>query len=99
MKRQCLMFLVLTVVMAVAQEQPQVAPGAQIAQRTSNVVEHATAPTFSDLNCAGFISKENYNPGNYLVAGEESPAATQFEQGDTVFHEGSYAEGERYSVV
>jgi len=99
MKRLCLLVLVLTTVVALAQE-PKVAPGAQIAERSTNVSEHANAPTYSDLNCAGFISKEQYNHANYLLAGAESPAATQFAQGDTVFLEGSgYAEGERYSLI
>jgi hypothetical protein len=98
MKRLCLLVLVLTVVVAVAQEQqPAAAPAP--AQRVSNMVERVSAPTYTDLNCAGFISKENYNHGNFLVAGAEAPAATQFAMGDTVFLEGSYAEGERYSVV
>src|SRR5690349_13101507 len=99
MKRLCLLFLVLTVVVAVAQEQQQAIPAAP-AQRVSNAVERAVAPTYSDLNCAGFISKENYNHGNYLVAGAEAPAATQFADGDTVFLEGSgYTDGERYSII
>ena len=98
MKRLCLLFLVLTVVVAVAQEQ-QAIPTAP-AQRMSNAVERAVSPTYSDLNCAGFISKENYNHGNYLVAGAEAPAATQFADGDTVFLQGSgYTEGERYSII
>jgi hypothetical protein len=99
MKRLCLLFLVLTVVVAVAQEQQQAIPAAP-AQRVTNAVERAAAPTYSDLNCAGFISKENYNHGNYLVAGAEAPAATQFADGDTVFLQGSgYTEGERYSII
>ena len=96
MKRLCLLFLVLTVV-AVAQEQPALATPAQ---RISNLAERSAAPTYTDLNCAGFISKENYNHGNYLIAGAEAPSATQFANGDTVFLEGSgYAEGERYSII
>jgi outer membrane protein OmpA-like peptidoglycan-associated protein len=99
MKRLCLLLLVLVSAVAVAQEQP--APNPQVAQRISNVAEHGAAgPTYSDLNCAGFISKENYHHGNYLLAGSESPAATQFAQRDTVYLEGSgYTEGERYSII
>lgn len=96
MKRLCLLFLVLT---AVAFAQEQAAPTAP-AQRTSNLVERVAAPTYSDLNCAGFISKDTYNRANYLVAGLEAPHATQFGQGDTVYLEGGgYAEGERYSII
>ncbi|HET7841011.1 MAG TPA: hypothetical protein VFM21_05370, partial [Terriglobia bacterium] len=98
MKRLCLLLVLLTVVAAVAQDQPpaQAAPP----QRTSNMIERAPAPTYSDLNCAGFISKEKYNHANYVLAGAEAPAATQFAQGDTIFLEGGgYTEGERYSII
>lgn len=99
MKRLCLLTLVLTGVAVLAQEQ-QPATGAQIAQRASNVIEHNAAPTYSDLNCAGFISKDQYNHSNYVLAGAEAPAATQFAQGDTIFLEGSgYTEGTRYSII
>ncbi len=103
MKRLCLLVLVITATLAVAQEeqpQPQVTPGAQIAERTTNKTERPPAPTYSDLNCAGFISKEKYNHANYVLAGAEAPAATQFAQGDTIFLEGGgYTEGERYSII
>lgn len=97
MKHFCLLALVLIAAVALAQEQqPAPAP----AQHVSNMVERAVAPTYSDLNCAGFISKEKYNHGNHLLAGAESPEASQFSQGDTVFLEGGgYAEGERYSII
>ncbi len=73
-------------------------PGASRA--TTNLVERVQAPSYSDLYCSGFISKENYAKGNAIVAGEESPNQTQFKQGDTVFLEGSgYQEGSRYSVL
>lgn len=98
MKRLCLLVIALTVVAAVAQDQApaQAAP----AQRASNIVERVAAPTYSDLNCAGFISKEKYNHANYVLAGAEAPAATQFAQGDTIFLQGGgYTEGERYSII
>jgi len=99
MKRFCLLFLVLTGV-AVAQEQVAPAPTQAPMQRTTNRMERSSAPTYTDLNCAGFISKETYNRGNYILSGSESPAATQFTIGDTIFLEGSgYTEGERYSVL
>lgn len=97
MKRICLLLVLLSlVVAAVAQEAMPASP----AQRTSNMTERPPAPTYSDLNCAGFISKEKYNHANYVLAGAEAPAATQFAQGDTIFLEGGgYTEGERYSVI
>ena len=96
MKRLILLLVVLTAIAASAQE-----PLGDLAHSNrTNMVEKEFLPTYSDLNCAGFISNEKYNPGNYLMAGAESPAATQFGQRDTVFLEGSgYAAGQRYSIL
>ncbi len=97
MKRLCLLVIVLSVVAAIAQDQPAAPTSNE--QKGFTVVER-TAPTYSDMNCAGFISKEKYNHANYVLAGAEAPAATQFAQGDTIFLEGGgYTEGERYSVI
>ncbi len=69
-------------------------------QARSNLTERVQAPTYSDMYCAGFISKESYAKGNYVVAGAESPNQTQFRQGDIVFLDGSgYQEGAQFSIV
>ena len=96
MKRLTLLLLTLAATMAVAQEP---APGA-IAQHQTNLVRHEFMPTYSDLNCAGFVSKDKYNDNNYLMAGAETPATSQFGQGDTVFLTGGgYEQGKRYSII
>lgn len=95
MKRFYLPLLVLASVVAVAQ-QPMQAP----VEHRTNLVEKEFAPTYSDLNCAGFISKDNYNAANYILAGAESPSATQFGEGDTIFLTGSgFEEGKRYEII
>lgn len=97
MKRLSVLLLIAVSAVAAAQ---QAAPAAQPQAPASNVVERVNAPTYSDLNCAGFISKEKYSHANYLVAGDEAPMASQFNDGDTVFLEGTgYSEGQRYSVI
>lgn len=96
MKRLSLLLFALAATMAVAQAPT---PGA-VAQHQSNLVEHEFMPTYSDLNCAGFISKDTYNSSNYLVGGLESPAASQFGERDTVFLTGGgYEQGKRYSII
>lgn len=96
MKRLSLLLLALTATMAVAQAPAQ----GPVSQHMTNLVEREFMPTYSDLNCAGFISKDNYNASNYLIAGAESPSTTQFGEGDTVFLTGSgYEEGKRYSII
>jgi len=91
MKRVAL-FVVFCTALALAQQAPP--PPA------TNLVERPEAPTYSDLYCAGFISRQEIGRGNYLIGGLNTPNQTQFAQGDTVFLEGSgYQEGTRYSLV
>ncbi len=67
---------------------------------TTNLIERVQAPTYSDIYCAGFISKQPAAKSNLVIAGAESPDQTQFYQGDTVFLDGGgLQEGSRLSVV
>lgn len=96
MKRVALL-LVFCAAIALAQQPAAPAP---IATSGTNVVERVEAPTYSDLYCSGFITKEQVGSANYVVGGVDTPNKTQFAQGDILFLEGSgYAEGTRYSVV
>lgn len=99
MKRLYLSLVVLAAAMSVAQE-PAQQPAQPRIQTQTNAVAREYAPTYSDLNCAGFISKDNYNAANYLLAGAETPSTTQFGDGDTIFLTGSgYEEGKRYEII
>ncbi len=95
MKRLSLLLLLCTVV-ALAQEPPAAPPAAP----QTNVAERAQAPTYSDQYCAGFISKEAFSRGSYIMGGLNSPNQTQFAQRDIVFLDGSgYQVGAPYSVI
>ena len=99
MKRLCLLLVLTVSAVLVAQQEPA-APKPPISNMTSNLVERPAAPTYSDQYCAGFLSKEAYNHANIIVGGLNSPAATQFAQGDTIFLDGSgYTEGQRFSII
>jgi hypothetical protein len=79
-----------------AQQQGPPAPAPTGTPNTQRV----QAPTYSDLYCAGFISKQEFPRGNHIVAGAESPHQARFSQGSIVYLEGSgYSEGARYSVL
>lgn len=96
------MLFLLTLVLSVAvwaQDQP--APAAKPPQTlNTNLTEHQLAPTYSDVYCAGFVSKENIPMTNHIVAGYNSPHATKFVVHDTVYLVGSgYAVGNRYTVL
>ena len=95
MKRLCLLLMVLGAV-AMAQEQTMGAA----AQEITNLVVRPPAPTYSDMYCAGFVSKASMNKANVVLAGMNSPNAGLFATGDTIFLAGGgYQEGNRYSIV
>jgi hypothetical protein len=99
MKKILLVVLVLLAISAVAQQsapmqQPRT-PGT-----STNLVETNEAPSYSDLYCAGFISKEKFNAANQVVGGEFTPNQTLYAGRTTVFISGSgYQEGARYTVI
>jgi hypothetical protein len=95
MKRAALL-LFLCASVGFAQQPAEPAPAQAAAVRG----ERVPAPSYSDLYCAGFISNQAIAHGNYIIAGAESPAQTEFHQNDYVFLEGtSFAEGARFSVL
>lgn len=97
MKRLWLL-LVVCALGATAQNPPQ-APGAP-AKEITNLAQATEAPSYSDLNCSGYITKQAPTASNYVVGGAESPVASQYGQDDTIFLNGTgYQVGQRYSVV
>ena len=94
--KKVVLLLALCAPLAFSQQEPQPAP----ARKATNLVERVAAPSYSDMYCAGFITKTAYARDNQIVAGAASPDQTQFRQGDTVFLEGSgYQEGSRLAVL
>ncbi|HET7184518.1 MAG TPA: hypothetical protein VFI82_07520 [Terriglobales bacterium] len=67
---------------------------------SSNLTQRVQAPSYSDMYCSGFISKQGFPAANYVAAGAESPNQTQFRQTDVLFLDGTgYTEGARLSVI
>jgi hypothetical protein len=96
MKRAALL-LALCASVGFAQQQ---GPPAPARTATTNVTQRVQAPTYSDLYCAGFITKQAITRSNYIVAAAESPHQSQFNQGSIVYLDGTaYSEGARYSVL
>ena len=100
--KQLGLLLLVGVLGAAAQNPPQggqLPPGMPVKQMT-NLVERASAPTYSDLNCAGYLSKKPVNASNYVIGGQDSPVTSLYGEGSTLFLNGSgYQEGQRYSIV
>ena len=62
--------------------------------------ERITKPTYSDLYCAGFISKHILPDANFVTGGVETPTTTKFTRGEIVYLRGSgYTLGAEFEIV
>lgn len=62
--------------------------------------ERVQKPTYSDLYCAGFISKHILPDANFVTGGVETPTTTKFTRGDVIYLRGSgYSLGAEYEIV
>jgi hypothetical protein len=100
MKRLFLTVMVFAAISAVAQQSGPVQQPSSGANST-NLIESNEAPSYSDIYCAGFISKENLSSAaNQVVGGLETPNETLYSGRNVIFVSGkNYQEGARYSVV
>src|SRR5579863_5324564 len=57
-------------------------------------------PTYADLYCAGFISRQTLPDANFVAGGLQTPTTTKFTRGDLVFLSGTgYSAGAEYEIV
>src|ERR1700730_9566359 len=62
--------------------------------------ERVQTPTYADLYCAGFISKQILPDANYVAGGLQTPTTTKFTRGDVVYLHGTgYSVGAEYEIV
>lgn len=62
--------------------------------------ERVQTPTYADLYCAGFISKQILPDANYVAGGLQTPTTTKFTRGDMVYLQGTgYSAGAEYEIV
>ncbi|HET6177011.1 MAG TPA: hypothetical protein VFE61_08780 [Candidatus Sulfotelmatobacter sp.] len=69
---------------------------------TSNSIptERVQTPTYADLYCAGFISKQILPDANYVSGGLQTPTTTKFTRGDLIYLQGTgYSAGAEYEIV
>jgi outer membrane protein OmpA-like peptidoglycan-associated protein len=101
MKQWLVVFCLLGLAIAAAgQQASQMAPGTVGGVPSSNLVVRGKSPTYSDLNCAGFISSQSIPNSNYVAGGWESPDATRFAERDYVYLGGvPLQEGSEYSIL
>jgi len=62
--------------------------------------ERVQTPTYADLYCAGFISKQILPDANFVEGGLQTPTTTKFTRGDLVYLKGTgYSAGAEYEIV
>jgi hypothetical protein len=76
------------------------APAGTAPTSASFPVERIPTPTYADLYCAGFISRESLPDANFIAGGLNSPTTTKFERGDIVYLKGNgYSAGAEYEII
>src|SRR5208283_3378354 len=62
--------------------------------------ERVQSPTYADMYCAGFISKQTLPDANYVMGGLQTPSTTKFTRGDMVYLQGTgYSAGAEYEII
>ena len=62
--------------------------------------ERVQTPTYADVYCAGFISKQILPDANYVAGGLETPTTTKFTRGDMIYLEGTgYSAGAEFEII
>ncbi len=96
------LFVLLLATAAWAQSGTEAAPDPQGTAPTSNSFPNlrVQTPTYADLYCAGFLSKQTLPDANYVAGGLQTPSTTHFTRGDMIYLQGTgYTAGAQYEIV
>jgi len=62
--------------------------------------QRVQTPTYADLYCAGFISKQILPDANFIAGGLQTPTTTKFTRGDLIYLHGTgYTAGAEYEII
>jgi hypothetical protein len=76
------------------------APQGTVLTSTSFPTLRVQTPTYADVYCAGFISKQSLPDANFVAGGLETPSTTKFARGEIIYLEGTgYTAGAEYEIV
>jgi len=76
------------------------APQGTVPTTESFPTERVQTPTYSDLYCAGFISKQTLPDANFVAGGLETPSTTKFGRGEIIYLMGKgYTAGAEYEII
>ncbi|HUO24888.1 MAG TPA: hypothetical protein VMU61_04425 [Candidatus Aquilonibacter sp.] len=78
----------------------QNSPQGTLPTSNSFPTERVQTPSYADIYCAGFISKQTLPDANFVEGGLQTPSTTKFVNGDMIFLRGTgYTLGAQYSIV
>jgi len=99
-KTGLLLVLLATAAWAQAPADSSPAPDGTAPTTNSFPSERIATPTYADIYCAGFISKQILPDANFVAGGLQTPNTTKFVRGDMIYLQGSgYALGAEYEVI
>lgn len=79
---------------------PFEAPQGTVPTTNSFPTDRIQTPTYSDMYCAGFISKQTLPDANYIAGGLQTPSTTKFTRGDMVYLHGTgYTAGAEFEIL
>ena len=79
---------------------PFEAPQGTAPTTNSFPTDRIQTPTYSDMYCAGFISKQTLPDANYVAGGLQTPSTTKFTRGDMIYLHGSgFTAGAEFEIL
>jgi hypothetical protein len=101
MKKTGLLLVVLaTAAWAQSNSDATAAPQGTAPTSVSFPTMRVQTPTYADIYCAGFISKQILPDANFVAGGLETPSTTKFTRGEIIYLQGTgYTAGAEYEVV
>ena len=80
--------------------EPLPPPPPQPTVARTNLVEKAASPTYTDFNCAGFVTDQLLPETTYVTAGWDTPQQTRFGDRQYIYLTGTgFQEGQQYAII
>lgn len=75
-------------------------PQGTLSTSASFPIQRVLKPTYADIYCAGFISRQTLPDANFVAGGLQTPQTTKFTNGEIVYLKGSgYTVGAQYEII
>jgi hypothetical protein len=75
-------------------------PPGTVPTTASFPIQRVQMPTYADIFCAGFISRQSLPDANFVAGGLQTPNTTKFTKNDLVYLQGAgYSAGAEYEII